>query len=152
MSKKTQCLPHGGSEKLHVTVPTGLAERLRSVAKDKNCSLGVVITETLENNFDMARIMSQLKELNQNQDMLLFSMEILAARLDEITKLIINRVPSREKLSEEEKRELNLKAQNLSKAMARAAAEAAMAYRTGVTTIDPLSIEQVIDQLDGDLE
>ena len=101
---------------------------------------------------DGFRMMSALDHILANQDMLLFSMEILAARQDELTRLIALRVPSRTNLTEAEKQEMRLTAQKLTQTMSRNAADAAMAYRTGESAIDPLNIDRAMKKYEETVE
>ena len=152
MSTKRTRGPKGGSVRLSVYVPVGVAERLAAVAEENNESLSGIATRILEENMDGFRMMSALDKILANQDMLLFSMEILAARQDELTRLIALRVPSRTNLTEAEKQEMRLTAQKLTQTMSRNAADAAMAYRTGESAIDPLNIDRAMKKYEETVE
>ena len=152
MSTKRTRGPKGGSVRLSVYVPVGVAERLAAVAEENDESLSGTATRILEENMDGYRMMNALDKILANQDMLLFSMEILAARQDELTRLIALRVPSRTNLTEAEKQEMRLTAQKLTQTMSRNAADAAMAYRTGEPSIDPLNIDRAMKKYEETVE
>lgn len=144
MSTRRTRNPKGGSVRMSVYVPVGVAERLAAIADENDESLSGTASRILEENMDGFRMMNTMNKILDNQDTLMFSMEILAARLDELAKLFALRMPSREGLSETEKQELRLAAQKLTQSISRNAADAAMSYRIGESSIDPLNIDHAM--------
>lgn len=125
-------------------VPVGTYERITAIAKENGESVSASASKLLSGNADIHVLSEMLSEVLRNQDMLLFSMEVLGARLDEMTKFMAVRLPSREGLTDEMKQSLRISAQKLSLSMSRSATDSAMAYRTGDSAVDPLGIDQAV--------
>lgn len=150
MEKKRTRNPKGASVRISAYVPIGTAERINSIADENGESVSSVASRLLAGNADIYALSSMLTRVLENQDMLLFSMEVLGARMDELAKFMAVRMPSREGLSDEQKQELRLSAQRLCQAMSKSAADTAMAYRTGASALDPLGIDQAVKKFSQD--
>lgn len=152
MDKNIPQFTKNGTIRVQAYLPLGVYERLLQVSKKENQSISKTISRLVCENLEPERIMRELIDVRGDMDTIFFALEVLGARMDEFTKLVALRIPNREGLTDEQKKELLLSAQKLSAGMAKKAADTAMAYRTGETILDPLGIDQVLSRFETETE